>query len=129
MGVSLETRIPFLDHRIFEYSWTLPLDLKIRDGQTKWLLRQVLYKSVPKELIDQPKMGFGIPLDSWLRGPLRDWAEKLLNTDRIAREGYFDPVATRKMWNEHLNVSRNWMSILWSILMFQSWLDNESRPS
>lgn len=123
MAISLETRVPMLDHRVVELAWRMPLNLKIRDGQGKWLLRQVLYRHVPKALIERPKTGFGIPLDSWLRGPLRNWAEALLDERRLRQEGYFHAEPIRKMWAEHLSGKQNWQYHLWSVLMFQAWLE------
>ncbi len=127
MAVSLETRIPFLDHRLVEFAWRLPLHLKIRNGQGKWLVRQVLDRYVPRELIERPKMGFGIPLDSWLRGPLREWAEELLSEHRLHQEGYVSPALVRQKWEEHLSGRRNWQYWLWNVLMFQAWLRNHDR--
>jgi len=126
MGVSLESRIPLLDHRLVEFAWQLPLSLKIRQGESKWLLRQVLYKYVPKEMIERPKMGFGIPIDKWLRGPLRDWAEELLNPARLQQEGFFNHAPIQKKWLEHLSGKRNWQYHLWDILMFQAWLEAQT---
>lgn len=122
MAVSLETRVPFLDHRLIEFAWRLPLSYKLRSGQTKWVLRQLLYKYVPPQLIDRPKMGFAIPLDKWLRGPLRHWAEDLLDEGKLRREGFFHSAPIRRKWSEHLSGRRNWQDDLWDVLMFQSWL-------
>jgi asparagine synthase (glutamine-hydrolysing) len=126
MAVSLETRAPFLDHRIAEVAWRLPLHMKIRNGQGKWALRQVLHKYVPRDLIERPKAGFGIPLGEWLRGPLRDWAEDLLSQERLQSEGYLNPMLVRETWQQHLSGRHDWPHHLWSVLMFQAWLDKAS---
>lgn len=122
MANSLETRVPLLDHRIVELAWRMPLEMKIKDGQSKWPLRQVLYKYVPKELIERPKAGFGIPVGQWLRGPLRPWAEDLLDQKRLSTEGYFYPEPIRQKWNEHLTGRCDNTASLWAVLMFQAWL-------
>ena len=123
MNVSLETRAPFLDHRVVEFAWRLPLEVKIRDGQSKWVLRQVLDRHVSKELVERPKKGFGVPLADWLRGPLRDWSESLLDEQRLRNEGFLSPDPIRRRWAEHLSGRKNWASCIWDILMFQAWLD------
>jgi asparagine synthase (glutamine-hydrolysing) len=123
MSVSLETRVPLLDHRVVELAWRLPPRMKLRGGQGKWLLRRVLDRYVPRALVERPKQGFAIPLDSWLRGPLREWAETLLEESRLRREGFLDHAAVRRRWQEHLSGARNWQYHLWIVLMFQAWLD------
>jgi asparagine synthase (glutamine-hydrolysing) len=123
MGVSLEARAPLLDdHRVIEFAWRLPMAMKYRNGQSKWILRQVLYRHVPRKLIERPKMGFGVPIDSWLRGPLKNWADSLLEENRLTRQGYLNPIPIRQKWTDHLSGKNNWQYYLWDILMFQSWL-------
>lgn len=122
MANSLETRVPLLDHRLVEFAWSLPFHMKIRDGKGKWILRELLYRYVPKELIERPKKGFSIPLGNWLKGPLREWSESLLDPSRLAQEGYFNSQIVAKVWREHLAGKSDRSRQLWSILMFQSWL-------
>ena len=125
MANSLETRVPILDHRIVELAWKMPLDYKIRNGEGKWLLKQVLFRHVPRQLIERPKMGFSLPLHDWLRGSLRDWAEALLDEQLLLQQGYFYPEPIRMMWTEHLSGKYNHQDQLWNILMFQAWLETQ----
>ncbi|OCA56611.1 asparagine synthase (glutamine-hydrolyzing) [Photorhabdus namnaonensis] len=122
MGTSLETRVPLLDHRIVEWAWTLPQSMKSQNGHEKWVLRQLLYRYVPQSLVDRPKMGFGVPIAEWLRGPLRNWAEDLLDANRIRNEGFLNSDVVQKKWREHLLGISNWEYLLWDVLMFQNWL-------
>lgn len=126
MAVSLETRVPMLDHRVMEFAWTLPFHMRVRNGEGKWLMKQLLSRHVPRSLTDRPKTGFGIPIDVWLRGPLRDWAESLLDETRLRREGFLHAAPIREKWREHLNGSRNWAYYLWDVLMFQAWWEAQS---
>ena len=121
MAVGLEARVPMLDHRVVEFAWQLPANLKMRGGQGKWLLRQVLYKYAPKTLVERPKMGFGVPIDAWLRGPLKDWAADLLDPAAMARAGLLNPEPIQQKWAEHQSGRRNWQYFLWNVLMFEAW--------
>jgi len=127
MAVGLETRAPFLDHRVAEVAWRLPMEMKIRPGQgaaaSKWALRQILYKYVPEDLIDRPKAGFAIPIGQWLRGPLRPWASELLHPDRLRSEGYLSPEPFSELWQQHLSGRYDHTTKLWSVLMWQAWLE------
>ena len=123
MAVSLEARAPLLDHRVVEWSWRLPLHMKTRKGQAKWLLRQLACRHIPGALLDQPKMGFGVPIEQWLRGPLRPWAEDLLDEGRLGREGLLEVGPIRAAWRRHLDGASSHHYQLWAVLMFQAWRD------
>lgn len=124
MAVSLEARVPLLDHRVVQFAWRLPMSLRVRDGKEKWLLRQVLFQYVPPAIVERPKMGFGMPVGQWLRGPLRAWADELLDSHRLRQEGFFNPVEVRQAWQDHLSGRRNRQYELWDVLMFQAWLEH-----
>jgi asparagine synthase (glutamine-hydrolysing) len=121
MATSLEARVPLLDHRVVEFAWTLSPEQKIRNGVGKHMLRQVLYRYVPKNLIERPKVGFSMPVAEWLRGPLRDWAEDLLDANTLRADGILDVEQIRKAWDEHQSGRRNWQYHLWAAIMFQAW--------
>jgi asparagine synthase (glutamine-hydrolysing) len=126
MAVSLEARVPLLDHRVVEYASRIPMHLKQRRTTSKWVLRQVLYRHVPVEIMDRPKMGFSVPIETWLRGPLRDWAEDLLAEDKLSEPGHLNPELIRREWKLHLNGTRRSHYRLWNVLMFQAWLADQS---
>ena len=126
MGNSLETRVPFLDHRVAELAQKIPVHMKIKNGVGKSILRNILYKYVPRKLIERPKAGFGIPLGSWLRGPLRNWVEDLLNPHRLEKEGFLNAEIVNKIWMEHLSGKRDWSFRVWSIVIFQQWLESQN---
>ncbi len=124
MGVSLEARCPLLDYRVIAAAATLPMSSKLKNGIGKVILRDILYNYVPRKIIERPKMGFGMPIDSWLRGPLRKWGEELLEIKRLKREGYLEHSTIQRMWNEHQSGARNFQYPLWTVLMFQQWLES-----
>tara|TARA_B100000315_G_scaffold254392_1_gene295361 strand:- start:229 stop:2190 length:1962 start_codon:yes stop_codon:yes gene_type:complete len=125
MGASLESRAPFLDHKVVEFAWKIPLEMKIRNGQGKWILRKLLYNYVPENLFDRPKTGFGVPIEKWLKTSLRGWAESLIEGSKLLSDGFFNPNIVQGMWNEHLNGTRNRQHVMWNILMFQAWFENQ----
>ncbi|MEK7765068.1 MAG: asparagine synthase C-terminal domain-containing protein, partial [bacterium] len=125
MAVSLEARVPLLDHRVVEFAWSLPLEAKLVGGSGKLPLRRLLDRYVPRRLVDRPKAGFGVPVGAWLRGPLRDWAEALLDEPRLAREGWLAPAPVRRIWADHLAGRADGTARLWPVLMFQAWLDTQ----
>jgi asparagine synthase (glutamine-hydrolysing) len=127
MACGLETRVPLIDHHVYEFAWRLPQQYKMRGGVNKWLLREVLYRHVPAALVDRPKHGFGVPLGAWLRGPLREWAQHLLDERRLRGEGLLDAGPVLRKWREHLAGTRDWSSHLWSVLMLQAWLDSKGK--
>lgn len=127
MAVGLEARVPLLDHRVVEFAWSLPLEMKAKNGQGKIVLRKVLDKYVPSTLSHRPKMGFSVPIGDWLRGPLREWAETLLHDTLLLNQGYIDPKPIRHIWNEHMAGRENNQDRIWAVLMFQAWLDESRR--
>jgi asparagine synthase (glutamine-hydrolysing) len=124
MGVSLETRVPMLDHHVVEFAWRLPLHMKVREREGKWLLKKMLRKYVPDSLMNRPKMGFGVPVGQWTRGPMRDWAENLLAEDRLCQDGFLNPDLVRKQWSQHISGDSSGGDALWAVLMFQAWLSS-----
>jgi len=128
MAVSLEARCPLLDYRVAELAWRLPLELKIRDGKGKWILRQLLHRYVPQELVERPKAGFAPPVGAWIRGPLRDWAEELIRPARLLSEGLLDPAPIHAVWKQHVRGHYDWGMLLWPVLVFQAWRQAQTRP-
>jgi asparagine synthase (glutamine-hydrolysing) len=127
LGVSLESRVPLLDHRVVEFAWRLPTSMKIRGSESKWLLRRLLGRRLPPALLDRPKMGFGVPVDDWIRGDMRTWAESMLDPARLAGEGLLDGARIRLIWSSHRAGEPRFGAVLWRVLMFQAWLDGRSR--
>ena len=123
MSTSLEIRVPLLDHRLIEFAWTLPKQMRVRGSTTKWLLREICYRHVPKEIVDRPKMGFAIPLDKWLRGPLYEWAESLLDKQKLEEGGLFEPGPVRAAWDQFLDGNGNVQNGIWGLLQAQAWLE------
>jgi asparagine synthase (glutamine-hydrolysing) len=123
MAHSLEVRVPIIDHRVVEFSASLPLSMMIKAGQGKWPLRQLLNRHIPEEMMERPKRGFAVPVNEWIRGPMKDWAEELLNESRLRNGGFLNPAPIRKRWQEHLSGKRDWKNSLWGVLMFQAWLE------
>ncbi len=123
MGVSLEARTPLLDHRVVEFAWSLPHEFKVEGRTGKKILRDVLAGYVPRDLFERPKVGFGVPIGDWLRGPLKSWAENLLNERRLRQERFFQPPLIHQKWAEHLAGRADWSYLLWDVLMFQAWLE------
>ena len=123
MSVSLEVRVPLLDHRLVEFAWTMPKKMRLRNSTTKWLIREVCYRYIPKEIVDRPKMGFSIPLNAWLSGPLYEWADSLIREDRLTQQGIFNPTAVRKVWDDFLDGKGNYQHGIWGILQAQAWLE------
>ena len=129
MAVALETRVPFLDHRVAELAARIPIDFKIRNGRGKHIIRELLYRMVPRELIDRPKAGFAVPVGEWIKGPLRGWAEDLLDPTLLRAQGWFDADVVQSRWRQHLTGQRDSLVALWAVLMFQSWLAAQEPPS
>jgi len=119
--------VPMLDHRVVEFAWSLPLHMRVRAGEGKWLMKRLLSRYVPRALTDRPKTGFGVPIDTWLRGPLRDWAEALLDESQLRSDGFFHPGPIREKWHAHVDGGRNWCYWLWDVLMFQAWWHDQAQ--
>jgi asparagine synthase (glutamine-hydrolysing) len=127
MAVSLESRVPYLDHRVAAVAARIPIEMKLRGGRGKHILRELLYREAPRALFERPKVGFAIPVGQWLKGPLRDWAEELLAPQRLGEEGWFDADKVQRRWQDHLSGRRESTAALWSVLMFQAWLSEQKR--